>query len=77
MYLSQIEEKKKLDENKKQAQLNKLKRDLATSVASEDEESCFVLPGRDAGAGLSLRLDDANDEDTSSDEEAAPVQGIV
>jgi hypothetical protein len=70
MYQAQLEEKRKLEQKKKKAQLSKLKKDLESAATMEDDDACYVLPGRDAGAGLTLRLDN-EDDDTSSDEELA------
>jgi len=71
MYKKLVEERKTNALKKQKQQLGKLKRDLQ-SEASGDSESCFVVPGRDAGAGLSLRLD--NEDDSSTDDEDADVQ---
>lgn len=71
--------KKLMDERKDQAlknqkkQLGKLKKDLKAEANSD--ESCFVVPGRDAGAGLSLRLD--NEDDSSTEEEGDEGQGDI
>lgn len=73
MYQKLEEERKAATENRKKAQLRKLKKDLDSSVL-EDEEgpSCFALSGRmDAGQGVALRLDD--EDDTSSDEEESAL----
>lgn len=63
-----MEERKENAKKVQKKQLGKLKKDLQTE-ASGEAESCFIVPGRDAGAGLSLRLD--NEDDSSTDEEDA------
>jgi len=62
----------KISENRKK-ELEKKKRKKAKISAGENSaqpepDSCFSMPGIDAGAGLSLCLDDV-DDDTSSEEE--------
>lgn len=74
MYKSLLEERRANAAKKQKQQLGKLKRDLQ-SEASEDGESCFALSSSDAGAGLSLRLD--NEDDSSTDDEEANVQGTI
>lgn len=68
-----MQERKEKAAKAQKKQLGKLKKDLQTEAAGE-AESCFIVPGRDAGTGLSLRLD--NEDDSSTDEEdVEDVQG--
>ncbi|CAL8122312.1 unnamed protein product [Orchesella dallaii] len=69
MYQKLVEEKKAKTMKKQKQQLGKLKKDLHTSG---DADSCFVVPGRDAGTGMTLRLD--NESDSSTDDEDANVK---
>ncbi|ODM96471.1 GPN-loop GTPase 1 [Orchesella cincta] len=69
MYEKLIQEKKEKSLKKQKQQLGKLKKDLR---ADGDADSCFVVPGRDAGTGMTLRLD--NEDDSSTDDEDANVK---
>lgn len=72
MYTKLMEERKSNAAKKQKQQVRQLRRDVG--AAGEDTDACFVVPGRDAGAGLSLRLD--NEDDSSSEEEENNAQGI-
>jgi hypothetical protein len=68
MYQKMKEEREQGISKKKEQDVKKLKRDLASNNEEGGESSCFIRSG--AGQGLSLRLDDDDDDDdTSSDEE--------
>lgn len=67
MYKALLKERKEAASKNQKKNMGKLKKDLRAEAGGSDPDTCFVVPGRDAGAGLSLRLD--NEDDSSSDED--------